>query len=438
MGDHNWKLFNSKEDQTGKISKSIFVTNFPDYIRARDLWNVCNGYGSVVDVYIPSKRSKVVKEVYAIPNLYIILSKEGFQTVKLTYLGGLWVLIELDSDYSDKFCESMLLSSIKAWTTNTFPKVASKWGDLVVWEESEENSLSYAWVPKFHNDNYSSNDKSSESDEGYYFLAIMGTWAPSSTKLLIISVYAPQELLEKRELWGYICTLIDRWDGKTVILGDFNEVLMVQERFGSSFNIQGANAFNNFISMVGLIDLPLGGYSYTWSHKSASKMSKVDRFLISEGLMALFPHLSGFDKFVEDSWHFIVIADSNGLSRMKKKFQLLKDDIKTWIKENKKKINEAKSSIQCKLTEVDKSIDQGGGNKEILNQHASLMKYLNGINSIDVLELSQKAKVYWSNEDLVAAVYEFFSSGKFPQGCNSSFIALIMKIHNAKDVKDFR
>ncbi|GKA36223.1 hypothetical protein Tco_0722714 [Tanacetum coccineum] len=37
-----------------------------------------------------------VKEVSSIPNLYIILSKEGFQSVKITYLGGLWVLIKLD------------------------------------------------------------------------------------------------------------------------------------------------------------------------------------------------------------------------------------------------------------------------------------------------------------------------------------------------------
>ncbi|GKA62066.1 RNA-directed DNA polymerase, eukaryota [Tanacetum coccineum] len=41
-----------------------------------------------------------------------------------------------------------------------------------------------------------------------------------------------------------------------------------------------------------LIDLPLGGYSFTWTHKSATKMSKLDRFIVSEGLMALFPHLS--------------------------------------------------------------------------------------------------------------------------------------------------
>ncbi|GKC84592.1 RNA-directed DNA polymerase, eukaryota, nucleotide-binding alpha-beta plait domain protein [Tanacetum coccineum] len=61
MDDHNWKSFNSKEDQTRKISKSIFVTNFPDHIRAQDLWNVCNDYGSVVDVYVPFKKSKAGK-----------------------------------------------------------------------------------------------------------------------------------------------------------------------------------------------------------------------------------------------------------------------------------------------------------------------------------------------------------------------------------------
>ncbi|GKB97672.1 RNA-directed DNA polymerase, eukaryota, reverse transcriptase zinc-binding domain protein [Tanacetum coccineum] len=140
MGDHNRFRHQSKEDQTHSISKSVFVTNFPDHICARDLWKVCNNYGSVVDVYIPFKKSKSeaallhlfrlallrlsnpglqthvivlddsclkerdfsmslmgkVKEVSSIPNLYIILSKEGFQSVKITYLGDLWVLIKLD------------------------------------------------------------------------------------------------------------------------------------------------------------------------------------------------------------------------------------------------------------------------------------------------------------------------------------------------------
>ncbi|GJW24061.1 RNA-directed DNA polymerase, eukaryota [Tanacetum coccineum] len=74
-----------------------------------------------------------------------------------------------------------------------------------------------------------------------------------------------------------------QWEGETVILRDFNEVHTELERFGSSFNITGANAFNNFISMAGLVDIPLGGYAFTWAHKSATKMSKLDRILISEG-----------------------------------------------------------------------------------------------------------------------------------------------------------
>ncbi|GJV59871.1 RNA-directed DNA polymerase, eukaryota [Tanacetum coccineum] len=126
-------------------------------------------------------------------------------------------------------------------------------------------------------------DHVSKSD---YFVALMGTWIPTSTKLLIISVYAPQELSENRDLWDYLHLIINRWDGETVIMGDFNEVRSKRERF------EGTMVFNNFISSTGLIDLPLDGYAFTWSHKSASKMSKLDRFLLSDGLMELFPHLS--------------------------------------------------------------------------------------------------------------------------------------------------
>ncbi|GJY77577.1 hypothetical protein Tco_0483378 [Tanacetum coccineum] len=58
-------------------------------------------------------------------------------------------------------------------------------------------------------------DHVSKSD---YFVALMGTWTSTSTKLLIISIYAPQELSEKRDLWEYLCILITRWDGETIIM----------------------------------------------------------------------------------------------------------------------------------------------------------------------------------------------------------------------------
>ncbi|GJZ30990.1 RNA-directed DNA polymerase, eukaryota [Tanacetum coccineum] len=613
----------SKEDQTIQISKTVFVTNFPDHIRARDLWGLCKKYGSVVDVYIPFKKSKAgndrlsnvtysgnikgsfasilkegiqkqsvptpsqpalvlndsclkerdfnnslmgqVKEVTAIPNLYTILSEESFQSAKLTYLGGLLVLIGFDSlDILEKFCNHVGLP-INACTTNMFSKIASKWGDLVVWEESEENFLSRkhlclkskvhvlinecfkiiikgkvywirakepdAWVLKFISDSDSSYSEEGfyESDEESKFKdkdldnvkgdsdvekvsetsgmqeneigndnehSIRGeenlhssdpfniyellqkkkdnihqtkesdpTHSPGFTPELgnnkkeegSNSINDQRKSVSGKKILSYhnveasahhttympitggsILDVMDdlvkvgqtmRWDGETVVMGDFNEVRTEQERFGSTFNIQGDNASNNFIYLAGLVDLHLGGYSYTWAHKSASKMSKLDRFLISKDLLYLFPHLlglcldrhlsdhrpiimfeskldygpipfrmfhswfkmEGFGKFVKDTWDSMNVMDSNGLIR-KKKLQLLKNSIKSWVKEKKNSMNEANFSIKCKLTEVDKLLDRGEGDAEIRIQRASLLKDLNDITSNEALDLSQKAK----------------------------------------------
>lgn len=103
-------------------------------------------------------------------------------------------------------------------------------------------------------------------------------------------------------LWVFLGHMIDTWDGECVLLGDFNEVHLVKERHGTLFNANDANAFNNLITMAGLVNLPIEGYSFTWSHKSASKMSKYDRFLISKGLLTLFPSLSALylDRHLSD------------------------------------------------------------------------------------------------------------------------------------------
>ncbi|GKE26578.1 nucleotide-binding alpha-beta plait domain-containing protein [Tanacetum coccineum] len=53
--------YRSKEDEVLKISRSVFVTNFPDQFSVKDLWNTCKNYGHVVDAYIPNRRSKAGK-----------------------------------------------------------------------------------------------------------------------------------------------------------------------------------------------------------------------------------------------------------------------------------------------------------------------------------------------------------------------------------------
>nr|GEX41031.1 RNA-directed DNA polymerase, eukaryota, reverse transcriptase zinc-binding domain protein [Tanacetum cinerariifolium] len=90
------------------------------------------------------------------------------------------------------------------------PSVGNSGGILCVWD-----------LRVFIKDNVSISDS---------FVAIRGTWVTSSTKLLIIFVYAPQDVSARRSLWEYIGHLIEQWDGEYIVLGDFNEVRYDHER----------------------------------------------------------------------------------------------------------------------------------------------------------------------------------------------------------------
>ncbi|GJT56111.1 RNA-directed DNA polymerase, eukaryota, partial [Tanacetum coccineum] len=165
-------------------------------------------------------------------------------------------------------------------------------------------------------------------------------------------------------------------------MGDFNDVRTMDERLGSSFNASSARCFDRFIVSSGLVDVKLEGYSFTWSHPSASKMSKLDRFLVTEGIISLYPsisalcldrHLSdhrpillrevssdfgptpfrfyqswlrmeGFDSMVEHAWLSFSHSDSNAMVRFKKKLQDLKSIIRLWVKDKKFHLHNAKNS----------------------------------------------------------------------------------------------
>ncbi|GJW41233.1 nucleotide-binding alpha-beta plait domain-containing protein [Tanacetum coccineum] len=231
MGDRR-----SKEDDVNKISSSIFVTNFPDNFSAKELWKACSQYGSVVDSFIPNRRStngkrfgfirfiKVVdtdpryqrdklhsrnpynkgtqngtgvmqknsrmfgstnsyahavkigpqtinekddspaivlddtcinqkyysnalmgkvKELSTLTNLKVALGNEGFDNIKLKYMGGFWVLIEFKTDIAKEMFKSNLGIGIplKVWSKNTFFHITSKWGELVYFDDQEEGYL---------------------------------------------------------------------------------------------------------------------------------------------------------------------------------------------------------------------------------------------------------------------------------------------------------
>ncbi|GJY73440.1 RNA-directed DNA polymerase, eukaryota [Tanacetum coccineum] len=135
-----------------------------------------------------------------------------------------------------------------------------------------------------------------------YFVIVRGKWLKRDIDLLIVAIYAPHDPRDKRMVWDYLSHVINQWKGSVVIMGDFNEVRFKSDRFGSIFNEKGADEFNSFIANSGLEEVPLGGCNFTWCHKSAAKMSKLDRFLVSNNLFTYCPHISAItlDRFLSD------------------------------------------------------------------------------------------------------------------------------------------
>ncbi|GJV77545.1 RNA-directed DNA polymerase, eukaryota [Tanacetum coccineum] len=200
--------------------------------------------------------------------------------------------------------------------------------------------------------------------------------------MLLVAVYAPHDKRDKRMLWDYLSSVVNNWDGEVIMMGDFNEVRTQSERFGSTFYARDADVFNSFIYNSSLVEVPLGGSAFTWCHKSATKMSKLDRFLISENLWNSHPNINavtldrnrkknyrphfliltlllwteidrkinflalqetkmekmevvtvksyGFKELVEDSWRDAPVDNCNGMRTFMFKLKFLKNKIKEW------------------------------------------------------------------------------------------------------------
>nr|GFA80938.1 RNA-directed DNA polymerase, eukaryota [Tanacetum cinerariifolium] len=387
---------------------------------------------------------------------------------------------ELNSKYRINFVtlqetkmESIDIFSIKAlWGNSSFdyvfsPSVGFSGGILLVWDPNI-----------FIKDSHTISD---------YFVAIRGNWIPSSTNLLIIYVYAPQELSEKRQLWDYIHHMTVSWNGLLTTFPSLSAICLDK------------HLSDHRPILMRKLNVDYGPTPFRFFH------SWFD--------------MDGFDKMVEDSWKNLDISDPNSMISLKKKLQALKISIKQWLKEAKSHSSKVKASIQKRLIDLDKSFDQGTCNDELLLERTNLLKELHDINSCTDANMRQKAKVRWAIEgdenskyfhgvinkkrtqlairgifsdgewiteppnqldleravnynevknavwdcgtnkspgpdgytfefyrrywniidtDVVAAVNQFFTIGFFPPGCNSSFIALIPKCQDAKMVQYFR
>ncbi|GKB17966.1 RNA-directed DNA polymerase, eukaryota [Tanacetum coccineum] len=236
---------------------------------------------------------------------------------------------------------------------------------------------------------------------------------------------------EKKEWLKFYVILI-----QVIIMGDFNEVRYPSERYGSSFHSLNAAEFNRFIANSHLIDIPLGGYSFTWSDKYASKMSKLDRFLVSQGTLDLFPNLTGlilhrnisdhrlillkeahvdygptpfrlyhswfleddFQAVIVDSWNNDGVVATNSMTLLKNKLKCLKQRLKDWSTVKRRSNGHTRKSLRESFNEIELRIDKGERLPDDLVKRATIIRDLNDFDQKDAIDLAQKSKIKWAIE----------------------------------------
>ncbi|GJX93111.1 RNA-directed DNA polymerase, eukaryota, reverse transcriptase zinc-binding domain protein [Tanacetum coccineum] len=144
------------------------------------------------------------------------------------------------------------------------------------------------------------------------FVVSLLAYVPNDRNLLIISVYAPQELSEKKMLWNYLNHMIDRWKGDVIVMGDFNEVRCQEERFGSIFNPQKSLTLDRFLSDHRPILLCESNFDYGPTP-----------FCFYHSWF----EIVNFDSYMEDTWRNINCSNTNPMLRMVIKLKLLKREI---------------------------------------------------------------------------------------------------------------
>ncbi|GJT70269.1 retrovirus-related pol polyprotein from transposon TNT 1-94 [Tanacetum coccineum] len=254
-----------------------------------------------------------------------------------------------------------------------------------------------------------------------YFIIVQGKWVNSNEVFYMINIYGPHETVAKTSLWSRMMDFIVTHEGHYIIFGDMNEVHDESERHGTVFSRLEAHTFNSFIDDTGLVDLPLGGRSYTWMNKEGTEMSKLDRFLVSNSVMDAFPDLKVTALARGWSDHILLMLHNEKVDYGPVPFRFFhswmqRDGFEEVIKTAYEECSQDSSALECGVTmgEVKAAVWECGNQKAL------------GPDGFSFLFI----KKYWEifKYDIEASVVGFFDSYVMPKGSNSSFITLIPKV----------
>ncbi|XP_016196133.1 uncharacterized protein LOC107637210 [Arachis ipaensis] len=164
--------------------------------------------------------------------------------------------------------------------------VARIWGsDAVRWEfvgsEGTSGGLLLMWDDLLFRMN--------NCYKGERWLCVEGILLKNEFCCAFCLVYGAHNRIEKLAVWEELSFIAGLCQVPICYMGDFNEVLQVEERKGQDRLTASAEDFKSWVQDMQLVDLPLTDRKYTWFR--GRSCSRIDRVLVSVEWTEEFPEI---------------------------------------------------------------------------------------------------------------------------------------------------
>ncbi|KAF5760166.1 putative RNA-directed DNA polymerase [Helianthus annuus] len=267
------------------------------------------------------------------------------------------------------------------------------------------------------------------------YLAIMGNIEMTGETIVVVNVYAQNDPGDRRDLWTELLQLRRSTSGMWVFLGDFNDVRCPEERLNSEFIAINAQFFNHFITEADLVEYQMGGRQYTYMSDNGTKMSKLDRFLVSRDFMSKWPLAScmALSKLASDhcpillsttqtdygkipsrmfnSWfeipgateqviHLLGIFQFEGLPdlALDVKLKWVKRRLKEWVFVRKADMESSYNTKLKRLEELELAAEQRSLDQAELEERVECKSQVLETDRLKAMDMQQKSRVRWAKE----------------------------------------
>ncbi|XP_050211873.1 uncharacterized protein LOC126662030 [Mercurialis annua] len=234
----------------------------------------------------------------------------------------------------------------------------------------------------------------------------------SSIQMKLILVYGSNTVADRSPLWADILQELQT-DRHCYLMGDFNEILQLEERLNFLGYTSGMRDFMEFIQNSNLTEVQLNGRFYTWQNIWPNLLLQALSRSFSDHIPLLFnsskPMYWGpkpfksinawwkdafFPSLLRDSW--LEISTAFPGANLVIKLRELRKIIKVWNRESFGNLNTKFDNLQADIHALEADMDRGSISDIDLERRAVLHDDFDSVSKQTESLWRQKARISWN------------------------------------------